>query len=369
MRKIIISLIGILIIAIGYFGMKKMAETERPERKKEQRAIPMVFTEIVKNTSTPITITASGNIVARDRVELYSEVQGIFERSDKAFKPGIRYKNGSVLLQINSDEHRANLRAQKSSLYNQIVALLPDLKFDYVDAFAKWKEYVDDFNVNESLKALPQSTSDKEKLYIAGKNINSSWYTVKNLEERLTKYTIYAPFDGVLTEAAVDNGVLIRPGQKLGEFINPNIYELEVAVSSAYADLLKVGNSVRLQNVEKTKSWNGKVNRLNSLIDPNTQTIQAYIRVNGKGLREGMFLEASLDAKNEKNTYEIPRKLIVDNDKVFTLVGESLKSQTVETIHFTDTKAVVRGLADGTEILSRMLPGAYDDMQVQRYKE
>jgi membrane fusion protein, multidrug efflux system len=369
MRKIIISAIGILIIALGYMGMGKMASREKPEPEKEKQAIPMVFTEYVKNSSTPITVTASGNLEARDRVEIYSEVQGIFESSDGAFKPGTSYSSGSLLLQLNSDEDRANLRAQKSSLYNQIVALLPDLKFDYADVFSKWEKYINEFDIDQSLKALPKPSSDKEKLFIAGRNINSVWYNVKNLEERLTKYAIYAPFDGVLTEANVDKGALIRPGQKLGEFINPNIYELEVAVNSSYADLLKIGNAVTLQNVENTKSWKGTINRLNSLIDPNTQTIQAYIRVNGKGLREGMYLEAILTAKNEDNTYEVPRKLIVDNDKVFTLVGVTLKSQKIEAVHFTDTKAIIRGLTDGTEILSRMLPGAYDGMQVQRYKE
>jgi len=369
MRQIIISVIGIIIIALGFFGMQQMANREKPVRKKEKRAVPYVFTEYVKNTSSPISIIASGNLAARDRVELYAEVQGIFDYSEKSFKPGIYYNSGSILLQINSDEHRANLRAQKSSLYNQIVALLPDLKFDYADAFDKWQTYVNDFSAEQSLKKLPEPKSDKEKLFIAGRNINSVWYTVKNLEERLAKYVIYAPYDGILTEANVDKGVLIRPGQKLGEFINPYVYELEVAVNSSYADLLKRGNEVTLSNVEKTNTWKGKVNRINSLIDPNTQTLQAYITVNGKGLREGMYLEAVLTAKEEKNTYEIPRKLLVDNDKVFVLEGEILKSQKIEAVHFTDTKAVIRGLADSTEILSKMLPGAYDGMRVQKYEE
>ena len=129
-------------------------------------------------------------------MELYAEVQGIFEYSEQSFKPGIYYKEGSILLQINSDEERANLRAQKSSLYNQIVALLPDLKFDYADAFDKWQSYVNNFSVEQTLQSLPET--DKEKLFIASRNINSVWYTVKNLEERLSKYIIFAPYNGCL---------------------------------------------------------------------------------------------------------------------------------------------------------------------------
>lgn len=369
MRQIIISVIGLAIIALGFFGMKKMAATEKPVRPKEVRAIPTVFTQQVKNGSTPVTVTASGNLAARDRIEIFSEVQGIFEYSSKAFKPGMYYKSGSVLLRLNSDEHRANLRSQKSNLYNQIVALLPDLRFDYPDAFEKWKAYVNTFDVEQTLKALPETTSEKEKLYIAGKNIISTWYNVKNIEERLTKYSIYAPFNGVLTQASVDKGALVRQGQKLGEFINPNIYELEVAINSSYADLLKVGNAVTLNNIERTKKWNGKINRINSLIDPNTQTIQAFIRVNGKGLREGMYLEADLTARNEDNTFEVSRKLITDNNKLFVLEGDVLKLKEISPVHFNEKTAVVRGLANGTEILEKMLPGAYDGMQVKRFKE
>ena len=369
MRQIIISLIGLLIIAAGFFAKNHFASREKPAPKKVEKSIPAVFTQVVKNGSTPVNVTASGNLAARDRIEIFSEVQGIFEHSDNHFKPGVNYANGSVLLRLNSDEHRANLRSQKSSLYNQIVALLPDLKFDYPEAFPKWQSYINSFDVEQILKPLPQTTSNKEKLFIAGKNINSTWYNVKNMEERLSKYSIYAPFNGVLTEANIDKGVLVRPGQKLGEFINPNVYELEVAINSSYADLLRIGNSVALNNIERTKTWRGKVNRLNSLIDPNTQTIQAFIRVNGKGLREGMYLEADLTAKKEANTFEVSRKLLMDNNKVFVLEGDKLVLKEIEPVHFTEKTAVIRGLSDGTEILQKMLPGAYDGMQVTKFEQ
>jgi multidrug efflux pump subunit AcrA (membrane-fusion protein) len=142
MRQVIISVLGILIIGGGFLGMKKMASKEKPEPEKVQKATPVVFSEIVKNQDLPITISASGNLEARDRVEIYSEVQGIFEYSAKSYKPGVVYSEGSVLIQLNSDEHKSNLRSQKSSLYNQIVGLLPDLKFDYPQSYEQWQNYI-----------------------------------------------------------------------------------------------------------------------------------------------------------------------------------------------------------------------------------
>jgi len=369
MRQIIISIIGILIIGGGYFAKERLANTERPQKEKPKKTVSKVFTQVVNNEDTPITVTASGNLAAKERIELFFEVQGIFEYSDRSFKPGVSYNNGDVLIRLNSAEDRANLLSQKSSLQNVLVGILPDLKFDYPDAFDKWDAYIKDFDVNARLKNLPEASSEREKLYIAGQNINTSWYTVKNIEERLTKYTIYAPFNGVLTEATINKGSLVRSGQKLGEFIDPNVYEVEVAVNANYADLLNVGSNVKLQNIEKTKTWKGRVSRINNLIDPNTQTLQAYIQVTGRGLREGMYLEAILKAKNEKNTFEISRKLLVDNSKVYVFQDSQLNLTEIDPVHYTDKTVVIRGLDDGTEILEKMLPGAYDKMPVERFEQ
>ncbi len=368
-RQIIISLVGIGIIALAMWYSGVLAATERPIPPKAKRATPTVFVQTVKNQNTSITVSASGTLEARDQVDLFSEVQGLFDYSSGSFKPGTYYKKGSILLRVNSDEARATLRSQKSALYNQMVTLLPDLRFDYPDALPQWETYINNFSEDQPLKALPKSSSDKEKLFIAGRNINSTWYNVKNLEERIAKYTIYAPFNGILTEALVNKGTLVRPGQKLGAFINPNIYELPVAVNSSYVDLLKVGNTVKLHNVGRKSSWTGKVNRVNSLVDPTTQTVQAFIRVSGQGLREGMYLEADLTAKEEPNTYEVSRKLITDNNKLFFVKDSTLQLVTIEPIYFKENTVVVRGLPDGMELLKNSIAGSYQGMKVKIAKD
>lgn len=369
LRQVIISAVGILIIlgALWYKGI--LAATERPIPPKAKRATPAVTIQTVKNQNTPITVTASGTLEARDQVDLFAEVQGIFDYSAGNFKPGTYYKKGSTLLRINSDEARATLRAQKSTLYNQMVSLLPDLRFDYAESLPQWETYVNNFDEDKTLPALPTPVNEKEKLFIAGRNINSAWYNVKNLEERIAKYSIYAPFGGVLTEALVNKGTLVRAGQKLGTFINPNIYELPVAVNSNYVDLLKIGNTVELHNVEGSKTWKGKVNRLNSLIDPATQTVQAYIRVNGKGLREGMYLEADLTAKEEPNTFEVSRKLITDNNKLYFVRDSTLELATVNPVYFKESTVVVRGLPEGMKLLKNSVPGSYAGMKVKIAKD
>ncbi|NND10177.1 MAG: HlyD family efflux transporter periplasmic adaptor subunit, partial [Flavobacteriaceae bacterium] len=192
----------------------------------------------------------------------------------------------------------------------------------------------------------------------------------KNLEERLSKYSIRAPFTGILTEVLVTEGSLVRNGQKLGEYIDTRVYELEVAIPAAYADLLQLGKEVKLFNIDKTKSYNGKVVRINGSVNPTSQTVSAFVQVNDADLREGMYMEASLMAKEEKDAFEISRNLLQPNNEVFYVSNDTLlNSMTVEPLYFSEDNVVLRGIPNGTKILAKNIPGAYAGMLVKIYVE
>ena len=180
---------------------------------------------------------------------------------------------------------------------------------------------------------------------------------------------ISAPFSGILTEALVTEGSLIRSGQKLGEFINPSVYEMEVAISKSFANILKAGESVSLTNLDKTETYTGKVSRVNGSIDATTQTITTFIEVKDANLKEGMYLEASLNAKSIDNAIEIDRNLLTDNQEIFVVRDSLLDVMPAKAIHFSDTKVVLKGIPNGTVILKRPVPGAYSGMLVQPFVE
>ena len=366
MRKVILAILGLLLIAgaivLGNYFIDKN-QAPRPTFKK---SIKIVFVKEVKNNEVPIILTANGNLQAKNKIDVFSEVQGVLNASDKAFKPGTKYNKGEILLSINSDEFRASLKSQKSNLFNLITSILPDIRLDYLSEFKKWETYLQSFDINKTIAKLPEFATDKEKYFISGRGILTAYYNVKNLEVRLYKHEIRAPFTGILTEALVTPGTLVRSGQKLGEFIDTDIYEMEVSVSAEFADLLKVGNTVKLNNLNKSKNYEGKVIRVNGRIDKVSQTITAYVDVTHSDLKEGMFLEANLEAKSEINAIEIPRKLLVDNSAVYTVRNDSvLMLSTIDPVYFGAEKVIIKGLENGDKILTQTLPGAFDGMIVK----
>ena len=369
MRKIILSLLGVLLIIGAVLLAKSISSSKKKQRPIPAKVVKTVFTDTVKNGTVQIVIPANGSLVAKRRVELYAEVQGIFKTYGKLFKPGQNYNQGENLIKIDASEYYASVQSAKSNLYNAIAAIMPDLRLDFPEVFQKWQNYLSGFNLNKTTPKLPEITSDKENYFITGRGIVSNYYNVKNLEQRLSKYNIKAPFSGVLTQALVTEGSLIRNGQKLGEYIDPSVYEMEVALSKTYASLLKVGESVVLKNLDNTETYSGKVSRVNGSIDATTQTITAYIEVKNKTLKEGMYLEANLNAKQEPNAIEVNRSLVLEGNQIFTVRDSILDVIDVKPVYLSDTKVVLKNVPDGTVILAKPIPGAYAGMLVKQYKE
>jgi multidrug efflux pump subunit AcrA (membrane-fusion protein) len=365
MRQIIIGILAIAIVAGAVYGARKLSGNRKHFETVEKKRVPSVFTEEVENSNSSIKIVTSGQLVAKNKMNLYSEVQGIFETGGREFKPGVHYKKGDLLIKINSEEYYASLQAQKSTLYNQVVAIMPDLRLDYPESFDKWDKYVREFDLDAKVKPLPEPVNEREKLFVSGRNLYTTYYNVQNLQRKYEKYSIYAPYSGVVTEALVQPGTLVRPGQALGEYIDQSAYELEAAVNIQYMEILRIGKPVTLQDIRHNQKYQGKVIRINGKVEQATQTITVFIQVSDTHLKEGMYLEAELEAQEEAETFEISRKLLLENNRVFIVNDNTLQLAEVEPIYFNERTIIVRGLVEGVQLVSRPIPGGYPGMEVR----
>ena len=369
MRKIILYILGVLVLGLAGWVSYLLVSKEKEKRPAPKRQIKTVFTDTVSNGLVPIQVKANGNLVAKERVALFAEVQGVFQGSAHPFKAGQPYRKGEVLLRIDASEYQASVQSAKSNLYNLITAAMPDLRLDYPDIYPKWQAYLDSFDITRNTPELPEMSSEQERYYINGRNIVTTYYNVRNLEQRLIKYVIRAPFSGVLTEAQVTEGTLVRPGQALGVLINPRVYELEVAVNKSYSDFLRVGKKVRLANLEGTQEYDGTVSRINAAVNQQSQTVSVFIDVADPSLKEGMYLEATIQGREEESAIEIPRQLLTEQGELFIIRDSILDLLPVQPVFFTEQTVILKGLEDGTVYLSRSVPGAYPGMVVTPYNE
>ena len=113
----------------------------------------------------------------------------------------------------------------------------------------------------------------------------------------------------------------------------------------------------------------GEVTRVNSRVDQNSQTITVYIEVSGDNLKEGQYLEANLEAKEEPDAIEINRSLLLENNQIFVVRDSILDLMDVKPIFFTDKTVVLKDVPDGEVIVAKPMTGAYAGMLVRTFDE
>ncbi len=365
MRKIVLIILGLILVAGSYFGAQTIIENKKIPKPKIDKIVKTVFVETAFNKVIPITISSNGTVIAKNRLELYAENQGIFNSSAQNFKVGQEYRRGQTLLSIDASEFYASVQAARSDFKNLVTSIMPDLRLDYPEAFPVWDRYLSALDIENSLPELPATTSEKVNYFITGRGLQGSYYNIKNLENRLGKFRITAPYTGVLTEVLVTKGALIRQGQKLGEFIDTSVFEVELSVAKQYSDLLKKGNSVALETIDGKETFNGKVIRVSESIDQASQTIKVFVEVKGATIKEGMYLQAALDARKEDNAIRISRKLLINEKQLFVVRDSVLALIEVNPVYFSTKDVVIKGVPDGTQIVSQNIPGAYPGMLVK----
>ncbi len=357
---------GLLILVAAFFLGNLLKEMkEPPPRRSAFEQVVSVDVMRVKNGDIPTSLKVQGELVAYDKIDLFAEVSGTLVESSRPFKVGSFFPKGSLLIRIEADEARLSLLSQKSDLLNSITQMMPDFKVDYPESFAHWQEYLRNYELEGPLRSFPEPANDQERFYIASRNLYSQYYSIKSAEERLEKYDIVAPFSGVITEASIHPGALVRNGQKLGELMSTGAYELEVTVPLADLRYIAIGNPVSLASNDINGSWTGKVRRINDQVDPTTQTVKVFIDVRGRELKEGMYLQGEVEAMEIEQAVRIPRDLLTDQRGIFVVQDSVLRYQDLEVVKITASSAIVRGLKDGAVLLQEPLPSAFDGMKVR----
>ena len=92
--------------------------------------------------------------------------------------------------------------------------------------------------------------------------------------------------------------------------------------------------------------------------------MRVFIELRGELLREGMFLQALIEANPKSNAFEVPRNLLVDDTKLFIVTDSTLRAVPITILHRTNDSMVVSGLDDNMQLVIKPVPGSYPGMVV-----
>lgn len=352
-RKIIISALGIGLLVGGFMlaGVFASAGDEQAAPVAAKPAAAIVRTQQVQNGELKSSINITGRVIPAERVDLYAEVNALSRYGQKPFKAGTSFKKGEVLLRLDGRELQSSMASIKSQFMSSLAQVLPDLKLDYPAVYDRWKEYLLQMEVNEQLAALPEVADEQLRLFLTGRNVYASYYSIRELETRLSKYRIVAPFTGTLTESNINDGALVRTGQKLGELIKTGQYELEGSVMFDQLSSMKLGQQINFREVNSGKRYSGTLTRINEKVDPATQLVKVYFAMDDSQLKSGLYLEGAIAAYTIPNAVKLPIQALVEEGAVFIMQEGTAVKQAVMVQSQGADYFIVSGLADGTKVI------------------
>ncbi len=372
-QKLIVLGVFVLILLGGYLLMRQFAsmKTLPPERPKVVSS-NFVKVDQVAYRELDTEVVAYGRITSAQPLTLIAEVGGRLFRGSVLLKPGINFRQGQLLYRINDAEVRLNLQSRKSEFLNLIASSLPDFKIDFTDDYAAWQAYFESLEIDKPLKELPEASSSKVKTFLATRNILRDYYSIKSAEENLRKYYVYAPYDGSIATVNLETGTVVNPGSTIATIIRTDELELEIPMEVGNVRWVKEGAAVEVTSEDGSRSWPGTVSRVADFVDPNSQSINVYIRVDAgpdSGLYDGLYLRAIIPGSRLENAMEIPRRVLVNDDEVFVVEKGVLKTRKVNVQKVNQDQVLIspleaNGLNEGDSLVVEAPSNAIENMRV-----
>lgn len=365
-RQIIILSTSIAIVFfIGYRLSTGKGEDIKVDQKKSEDN-RYVKVQKINNDTVDVIIEGFGRVSSSRKITLSSEVQGVLLSTGFDLKAGKSFRQGQLLFKVNDKEAQLALKARKSGFLNIVATLLPDIRIDFPQRANNWTTFFNAIDLDKSLPDLPEFGSNKEKTFLASKNILAEYYNIKGDEERIKKYGMYAPFDGTVVAVTSEVGTSVSPGSPIATIIKTIALEVAVPINPEYASLVTVGDKVSLFSEDKSKHWIGSVSHIAKNVNENTQSVDVYITINNtsNALYNGMYLEVKINSDQIDNAMEIPRRALLDNGMVYIVRDSLLFSFKPEIVKHNKGSIIVRGLTNDELVVVEPIPGAVDSMKV-----
>ena len=353
----------LILIALGVSGFLIKTKPE-PETDGTAHNVMYVKADKVKLVETESDMIYRGRVAAFDNISLSAEVSGKIMQGDVRFKAGESFKKGDVLLTIYSEDVKVALKSGKSSLLQTISQILPDIKVDYPNEFAKWNTFFNLVDPEKPLPQLPQIDSDKEKVFLAANSVLTNYYSLQQQEINLTRYTIRAPFDGIFKTVNKEIGAVASPGSELANLIRSDKLEIVVPVFPNDLEWIKRGNSVQIQGHNGLKQT-ATVSRISGYVDEETQSVNVYLTYQAlsgkKSFLEGEYVDVVL-GNSRVTGYEIPREAVIDQSFVYELKNGKLGKKEIQVVRKLNDSYIISGIGDSqlivTESLASINPNA-----------
>jgi RND family efflux transporter MFP subunit len=328
----LIICVGILVSVALYFS------SSEPVQAKKTEVIILVDALEVKKENFTMKVRTQGEVRAKTRTSLISEVSGVITEIAPNYVAGGAFKKGQTLIKIDDRNYIASVKQAKASIASARTKLAEQeglAEFAMLD----WNRANKNKNHTPSDLALrkPQIAEAKTNLEFAIADL------VKK-EGDLERTTVKAFYNGVVESKDADIGQYVSVGTKLGVVLSIDFVEVRLPIPLHEIEFLDLPEAldetrkqvyVTLSSVtgHKDISWKGLITRTEAVMDRKNRVLYAVAIVTDpyktgeKGwtspLRVGAFVNAEIEGRFFENLILVPRVAVRPGNKIWIINEDS----------------------------------------------
>lgn len=413
-RQAIYAILVLLAAAGITFGM--IALRPEPEEQEPVATVPLVEVSAFTVNSGALEILGTGTVQAREEVSLGAEISGRLVWVNPDFREGGSVAQGEALFRIDPSDYQNRVRSAQADVAAQDVAVL-QAQEEVAIAQAELQRFanresgrsVSSGNARilppeslESGSAAPVSAGEiadpnilatrEPQLRSAQAAQERAQANLADAQLALSRTSVRAPFAGLVRSETASVGTLVQPGQALGSVVATSAFEVRVSLTEQEAALIpglfnaggaNIPATVEMEYGGRMWRWNAVVDRADAILDPETRTIDVFLRVSnplrgGVAVDEGetgaapplllgSFVSAAITGGATSPYAAIPLEALREGDTVWLLAQGKLRIIDVDVIQRTDRMAFVSSaeLGQGGNVITSGLRTPVEGMDLR----
>lgn len=331
----------IVILVLPVFASACGKKDEKTHETPKTPAIKVSVARVEK-LDLPQFSESVGTVKAAREATVASKVMGSIAKLN--FREGDRVMEGAVLVEIDDREIKAQVQQAEGAV---------------AEAAAAYKNSEINFHRMKNLldqKSVTQQQYDNSSMQheTAKARVQQTHANAEAIRVMLAYTKVAAPFDGVITEKAIEKGEMATPGRALFKITDDRVLRLETEIREGDIKGVKIGKLIDVRVDAIDKVTRGKITQIIPTGDAATHSFLVKIDLpKTEGLLPGMFGRASL-GKGTVKMIQVPKNAVVEKGQlagVYVVNENSVRFRMVKPgMVSVDKVEVLSGLTEGEEV-------------------
>ena len=375
MKRVLLP-IGILVVSVTIAVTLIRNPTRVEETAPEIVPISVRVAEVQTQTIR-VDVESQGKAQAARQASVSANVEGPVAWVSPSLEAGAYVEKGEPLLRLEaSDFERAVVRSQAG--YDQAAA---ESAFAAADL-----ERIRELAVKRLASEAELQNAERQATITAAR-LAEAEAMLQQAQLDQERSVLRAPFNAVVSTRDVELGQFVGRAQSVAVLFDADSVDVRVPLAIRQLGYLDVPAGFRGEFAEEAPvvelvgnyggtqyTWQGSLLRTEAAIDPNSNTVQAIIRVQQPSadsdlipLPIGLFVEAKIAGRRIDNVVALPRSVIRNNSQVLVVDAENkMYYRDVDIFRLEQDRVLISGgLLAGERICTSPIQAVVDGMSVQ----